>query len=176
MMTSAVGMLKEVLQAHDQVILENAVLLYQEGLKLTPETHSQWWRILWELSDALIIQFHLTGNLAQVDEAVSCLRQVQQAKPNRSICLAAALMTGHEGQIGLLHQAEGTNFEQQVVQNDQKAQELMEHEQDLWGLFQMHDDLINLEEAVRTWQEAELLLSLGHGSRGGLLNYLANAV
>ncbi|KAJ7844825.1 hypothetical protein B0H13DRAFT_2286274 [Mycena leptocephala] len=176
MMTSAVGMLKEVLQAHDQATLENAVFLYQEGLKLTPKTHSQWWRILWELSDALLIQFHLTGNLEQVDEAVLCLRQVQQAKPNRSICLAAALMTGHKGQIGLSHQAEGTNIEQQLIQNDQKAQDLMEHGQDLLGLFQMHHDLINLEAAVRTWQEAELLLSLGHGSRGGLLNNLAAAV
>jgi hypothetical protein len=82
MMTTAVMMLKEVLQAHDQATLENAILLYQEGLKLTPETHSQHWRILWELSDALLIQFYLTWNLAQFDGAVSYLRQVQLAKSN----------------------------------------------------------------------------------------------
>jgi hypothetical protein len=52
MMTTAVKMLKEVLQAHDQATPDNAILLYQEGLKLTPETHSQQWRILCELSDA----------------------------------------------------------------------------------------------------------------------------
>ncbi|KAJ7458199.1 CHAT domain-containing protein [Mycena latifolia] len=176
MMTSAVVMLKEVLQAHDQAILENAILLYQEGLKLTPETHSQQWNILLELADALLIQFHLTGNLAQVDNTVSYLRQVQQAKPNRSICLIAALTTGHEGLMGLSHQAEGTGLQLEVLQNNLKALELMQLGEDLFGLFKMHHDLINLEAVVRTWREAELVLSLGHESRGRLLNNLAAAV
>ncbi|KAF7344115.1 CHAT domain-containing protein [Mycena venus] len=177
MMTSAVMILKEVLQAHDQAKLETAIFLYQEGLKQTPETHSHQWRILWELSDALLIQFHLTGNLAQVDNAISYLRQVQQAKPNRSsICLSAALMTGHTGPMGLLHLVEGANLELEVIQNDQKALDLMQLEQDFFELFHRHHDLNKLEAAVRTWREAEWLLSLGHESRGDLLNRLAVAL
>ncbi|KAJ6546223.1 CHAT domain-containing protein [Mycena vulgaris] len=176
MMTSAVMLVKEVLQAHDQATLETAILLYQEGLKLTPETHFQRWRILWELAHALLIQFNLTGNLAQVEEAISYLRQVQQAKPNRSICLLAALTTGHERLMGTGHQAEVVHLQREVIQNDQKAAELMYLGEDLSALFETHHEMINLEGAVRTWQEAELLLAWGHEFRGGLLNNLATAV
>ncbi|KAJ7210756.1 hypothetical protein GGX14DRAFT_624867 [Mycena pura] len=172
MTTSACMMLKEVLQAHNQATLETAILLYQEGLKLTPKTHCQHWRILWELSDALLIQYHLTGNVAQADEAVSCLRLVQQVKPNRSICLCAALMTG---QIGLSHLVEGTGLQQEVLRKNEKALDLIQLGHVSMTLFEMHHESTNCEVAMRTWQEAELLLSWGHESRGRLLNNLAAA-
>ncbi|KAJ7448838.1 tetratricopeptide repeat-containing protein [Mycena galericulata] len=176
MMTGAVRMLKEFLQAHNQVTLETAILLYQEGLKLTAETHFQWWRVLWELSDALLIQFHHTGNPSQVHEAISFLKQVQKAKVNRSICLFAALITGHEGILGLLNQAEVTGLSHKVVQNNKKALDMMQLGQDFWELFKTHHNSIHLEAAMKNWREAELLLSWGHESRGRLLNLLAAAV
>ncbi|KAJ7501312.1 hypothetical protein B0H11DRAFT_1908186 [Mycena galericulata] len=147
MMTSAVMMLKEFLQAHSQATLENSILLYQEGLKLTAETHFQRWRMLWELSDALLIQFHHTGNLLQLDEAISCLKQVKKAKANWSICLFASLITGHEGVLGHLHQAEATGLAQEVVQNNQKAQDLMQLGQGFLELFKMDHDSIHLNTA-----------------------------
>ncbi|KAJ7939715.1 CHAT domain-containing protein [Mycena leptocephala] len=40
----------------------------------------------------------------------------------------------------------------------------------------MQHNYVNLAAAVRTWQEAEALLSWGHKGRGSLLNNLANAL
>ncbi|KAJ7906427.1 hypothetical protein B0H13DRAFT_1880582 [Mycena leptocephala] len=176
MMTSAVMMLKEFLQAHNQETLETSILLYQEGLKLTAETHFPQWRILWELSDALLIQFHHTGNLEQVHEAISCLRQVQKAKANHSVCLLAALISGHENTVVRLHQAEAARLAEEMVENDQKALDLIKLGEYSLELFEIHHDSIHLEEGVRNWQEAELLSSWGHRSRGTLLNDLACAV
>ncbi|KAJ7920919.1 hypothetical protein B0H13DRAFT_1867204 [Mycena leptocephala] len=151
MMITAVNMFKEVFHAHDQATLENAIFLYHEALELAPKSYFQQWRILRELAEALLIHFHLTGNLTQLNEAVSCLREVQQAKPTQSICLSAALMMSHEGPLGLLHYMEGISVQQE------------------------HHDMINLEAAVRTLQEAESLLSWGHEARGRLLNNLGVA-
>ncbi|KAJ7501555.1 tetratricopeptide repeat-containing protein [Mycena galericulata] len=176
MMTSAVMMLKEFLQAHNQATLETAILLYQESLKLTAETHFQRWRILWELSDVFLFQFHHTGNLTQVDEAISCLRQVQKAKVNHSICLLVALISGHEDVLMRLHFGEARRLAKEMVQNDQKGVDLMLLGQSCWELFELHYDFIHLEAAVKNWQEAELLLSWGNRDRGNLLNYLAVAL
>ncbi|KAJ7190811.1 CHAT domain-containing protein [Mycena pura] len=175
MMTRAVLLLADFLHALDLKILENAILLYRKASKPISESYIERWKILWELSAALLLQFHLTGHLAQVDEAVSCLRQVQQTKPNRSICLVAALMTGHQGLIGVLHQKEGMALQLEVIQNDQKAVDLMKLGRDHLELYEMHQDLINLEAAVKMGQEAESLLSWGHENRASLLNYLAVA-
>ncbi|KAJ7478768.1 tetratricopeptide repeat-containing protein [Mycena galericulata] len=174
MMTSAVMMLKEFLQAHNQATLETAIQLYQEGLKLTEETHAQQWRMLWELSDALLIQFHHTGNMSQLFEAISCLKEVQKAKGNRSICLFAALITGHGGLPRVLHQA--TGLAKEVVQNDKKTQDLIQLGQGFWGLFQIDHDSIHLDATIKNLQEAELLLAWGRKSRGSLLLILAGVV
>ncbi|KAJ7438299.1 CHAT domain-containing protein [Mycena galericulata] len=177
MMASAVMMLKEFLQAHSQATLETSILLYQEGLKLADEAHAQQWRMLQELSDALLIQFHHMGNLSQLDEAISCLRHVQKAKANRSICLVAALITGHDGVLlRHLEESEATGLAQEVVQNNEKALDLIQLGQSFWELFEMDYNSMHLDSAVNNWQDAELLLSWGHKSRGMLLNRLASAV
>ncbi|KAJ7208680.1 tetratricopeptide repeat-containing protein [Mycena pura] len=175
MMNSAVFMLKEFFQAHDTPLLENAILLYQETVQL-PESHFPRWKALSELSDALLIQFHLTGNAALVNEAISCLKQVRQTKPNRSICLFAALITCHEGPMALLYKTEGPTLQREVIQIDQMAQVMWQQGQHLMNLFKMHHDLTKLEAAVKIWQMAESLLSLGYKSRDSLLNSLGTAL
>ncbi|KAJ6626151.1 hypothetical protein B0H10DRAFT_1941998 [Mycena sp. CBHHK59/15] len=64
--------------------LDTALLCYQEALS-TLNGRLEQWIVFWELSEALLIKFYLTGNEVYVDEAIAHLRYVQQSKFNRTI-------------------------------------------------------------------------------------------
>ncbi|KAJ7914387.1 CHAT domain-containing protein [Mycena leptocephala] len=165
-MKSAVGMLTDFHGAHDSATLATAIMLYQEALKLFPESYAQRWEILWELSEGLLIQFRFTGNMAQLDEAISCLWQVQEMKPNRSICLCAALIADYRGPMAqvYLHQASG--LQKQIWENNDKAKE------HAGQLFEAANDILDLDACVAVMEEAELLLSWRHELRAVILHAL----
>ncbi|KAJ7438156.1 CHAT domain-containing protein [Mycena latifolia] len=152
--------------AHDWAALANAIMLYQEALKLLPENYPQRWKILWELADGLMIQFHLTGNEEQHDEAVICLLEMHPIKPNRSICLCAALLAGYHPTALYM----GIDLTRDWAQNNMKAVELADRGAELLQLFiTSQDDSLNLDTAIQALEEAESLLSWGHHERPALL-------
>ncbi|KAJ6526886.1 tetratricopeptide repeat-containing protein [Mycena vulgaris] len=176
MMKNGVIMLTGFREAHDQVKLENAIKLYQEAMKLFPESYLQQWRVLWELSEGLLIQFLLTGKVAQLDEAVSCLQQVQQFKPNKSICLCAAFTMGYKGAMSRSYLEESIKLSQQIFERNLRALELAQHGRESYELFQMSHDILNLDVAVRKLEEAESLLSWGHKAQAEVLNDLGTCL
>ncbi|KAJ7246075.1 tetratricopeptide repeat-containing protein [Mycena rebaudengoi] len=172
MMKNAASILVDFLQVHDQVLLENAILLYKEALKLLPDSHSEHWKIMWELSEGLLIQFHLTDNVAPLEEAIACLHQVQRNKPNRLICLCAALATGYKGPNGQSNMLMAMDLVNRIVHRNAKALKMAQVGQAAFRSFNMDLDLMKLEAAVRDLGEAEFLLSWGHSKRAPLLNQL----
>ncbi|KAJ7253856.1 CHAT domain-containing protein [Mycena rebaudengoi] len=172
MMKNATSILTDFLQVHDQVLLENAILLYKEALKLLPESHPEHWNITWELSEGLLIQFHLTGNVAPLEEAIGCLYQVQQNKPNRLICLCAALATGYEGPNVQSNMLMAMKLANKIAHSNAKALKMAQAGQAYFGAFNMDFDLTKLDAAVKNLEEAESLLSWGHNKRAPLLNQL----
>ncbi|KAJ7253870.1 CHAT domain-containing protein [Mycena rebaudengoi] len=172
MMKNAASILVDFLQVHDQVLLENAIFLYKEALKLLPESHSEHWKIMWELSEGFLIQFHLTDNVAPLEEAIACLHQVQRNKPNRLICLCAALETGYKGPNGQSNMLMAMDLVNRIAHRNAKALKMAQVGQAAFRSFNIDLDLMKLEAAVRDLGEAESLLSWGHSKRAPLLNQL----
>src|ERR1700761_3632740 len=121
MIKNTTMILTNFLHAHDQAMLKDAILLYQEALELLPESHLQRWKMLWGLSEGLLIQYHLTGNVTLLEEAIACLRQVQQIKPNHSICLCAALATGCKGPSAQSNMLMAMDLANHIVHRNAKA-------------------------------------------------------
>ncbi|KAJ7257747.1 hypothetical protein C8J57DRAFT_1647484 [Mycena rebaudengoi] len=92
----AVASVAEVHQAPDHDTLANAITLYEEALKLLPTSDFRCHRILWEISEGLLILFHTTGNLSQLDQAQHYLAQLRQLTLKPSLLLFAGLMLRDE--------------------------------------------------------------------------------
>jgi hypothetical protein len=70
-------------------MLDSVISLLREVLSSVPEH----WKSLCSLSDALLIRFHVRGEVADAEEAIEMLRQLHSIRPNRTLCLCAALLT-----------------------------------------------------------------------------------
>ncbi|KAJ7447309.1 CHAT domain-containing protein [Mycena galericulata] len=151
---------------------------------------SEQWIILWELSEALLIKFYLTGNDMHVDEAIAHLRHVQQSKFNRTIGLCAALehlteaveiyeeamkLLGKwslEGAIETWREAESLLS----WGNGQRAMTLGGLGDLLEGRFDQYRDPQDIEDAIQLYREALDLCVSPHPDRGMLLYHLASAL
>ncbi|KAJ6589617.1 CHAT domain-containing protein [Mycena capillaripes] len=165
-------LLTDFLQAHDHTMLENAILLNKEALKLLQESHLERWKLLCELSEGLLLQFHLTGDVLPLEEAITCLQQVQHDKPNRLICLCAALATGYKGPTAQSNMLLAMNLANRISHSNAKALKMVQAGEAFFRTFNMELDLMKLDAAVRNLEEAESLLAWGHSKRGPLLNQL----
>ncbi|KAJ7120831.1 CHAT domain-containing protein [Mycena epipterygia] len=175
-MQSGLAMLTEFHQAHYQSTLEDAIMLYREAQALFPESHPLQWKVLWELSEGLLIQFWLTGNVAQVEEAISCLEQVQKTKPNQLVYLCAALMAGYEAPKGFSYVLHGMDLVQQIAKNTQKGLTLVQRSVEFLVQFNMSRDIQFLEKHVRKLEEAEPFLPSVHKGRAVVLDILGKGL
>ncbi|KAF8180263.1 CHAT domain-containing protein [Mycena galopus ATCC 62051] len=163
-------MLTDFHQAHDQDTLNNAIFLYKEALDIFPESYPQRWKILSELAEGLLIQFHLSGNMVQRDKAFSYLLQVQQIKPNQSFF---ALITGYQVPM-TPSQAKKLSLE--TNQNHTKALKKMHAGAELLIEYEKTPDLLYLDAATRVLKESESLLSWGHEGRMAVLSNLGQSL
>ncbi|KAJ7026483.1 CHAT domain-containing protein [Mycena alexandri] len=166
--------------------LDSALLCYQEALR-TLNGGLEQWMVFWELSEALIIKFYLTGNEAHVDEAITHLRYVQQSKFNRTIGLCAALVTANSKFRPPEHLKEAADLYLEIYEKDNEAEKLVEivglplgQELPLdAGIEEAEVDLVsdqdsNLDATIEICQVAESLLSWGNRQRAVTLEYLGN--
>ncbi|KAJ7193419.1 hypothetical protein GGX14DRAFT_379045, partial [Mycena pura] len=176
----ALAILTEFRQVHNQSTLEDAITLYREALLSIPKSHSMHWRVLWELSEGLLIQYWHTGDVAQVEEAISCLQQAQETKPNRLPSLRAALLAAYKAPAPRGHQPEYTRravfLFQRMAENDNKGLALVSESLEFRKQFERSQNVQHFEKFVRTLEEAESLLSWGHRGRDALLGILPNSL
>ncbi|KAJ7306714.1 CHAT domain-containing protein [Mycena albidolilacea] len=177
-MRSALVMLTEFHPVDNQSTLEDAIMLYREVLSLIPKSHPMHWRVLWELSEGLLLQYWLSGNIAQVEEAISCLQQAQETRPNRLTSLCAALIAAYEAPApkGQYYMSRGVVLYQQIVKNDKNSLTLLRSSQEFRRQFEISQDIQHFEKYVRTLEEAESLLSWGHPGRAVILVALAGGL
>ncbi|KAJ6484187.1 CHAT domain-containing protein [Mycena sanguinolenta] len=166
-MATAALILKGIFPIDHTSKLDTALACYQEALS-TLKGHSEQWIALWELSEALLIKFYLTGQDAYVDEAITHLRCVQQTKFNRTIGLCAALVTAYNETRPAKHCIEAAEVFLTIYEKDEEARKLMEKVDP-----QLQQEW-NLEGAIETCKEAESLLSWGNGQRAMVLGCLGN--
>ncbi|KAJ6484145.1 CHAT domain-containing protein [Mycena sanguinolenta] len=166
-MATAALILKGIFPIDHTSKLDTALACYQEALS-TLKGHSEQWIALWELSEALLIKFYLTGQDAYVDEAITHLRCVQQTKFNRTIGLCAALVTAYNETWPAKHCIEAAEVFLTIYEKDEEARKLMEKVDP-----QLQQEW-NLEGAIETCKEAESLLSWGNGQRAMVLGCLGN--
>ncbi|KAJ7120805.1 CHAT domain-containing protein [Mycena epipterygia] len=180
----AAGLLPDFYQAADWTTLENTIFLYHEALTLWPGSHAHRWRWLWELSEALLMQFRITGDLPQLDEAICHLQEVKLLQPNRSSCLLAALTAKNQRVMCLRRQAEAAGLLNGATQSDSEAIELL-HSAVLgllWivlgKLFEHQGNIADLDMQIEVLQEllAFQLAPHFHFDRSHVLHGLARAV
>ncbi|KAJ7208554.1 CHAT domain-containing protein [Mycena pura] len=175
MMISALDILRGFHQAVDLATLENAITLYQEALSLQAPSHQKWICSM-ELTEALLMQFHCTGDMAQVDEAVTCMRQCTLMQQNLTFRLGTALL--EQAQIEDRNRRrqyilEAAEVLQKASMSDQRAIQFMRTGQDLSQVFQQTKNTRDIDAAIGNLRQATLLLSSGHALQGSLLGELA---
>ncbi|KAJ7824828.1 CHAT domain-containing protein [Mycena leptocephala] len=166
--------------------LDSALLCYQEAL-CTLNGGVEQWMVFWELSEALIIKFYLTGNEAYVDEAITHLRYVQQSKFNRTIGLCAALVTANSKFRPPEHLKAAADLYLEIREKDDEAEKLVEivglplgQELPLDAAIEeaevdlLSDQDSSLDVTIEVCQMAESLLSWGNRQRAVTLEYLGN--
>ncbi|KAJ7856143.1 hypothetical protein B0H13DRAFT_1902794 [Mycena leptocephala] len=169
---------EEPLEPHtiDRATLEKAIQLYHEALTLWPVSHTHRWRWLWELSEVLLMQFHITGDLAQLDEAICHLREVQRLQPNRRFCLLAVLTTRNQRAMVLENLVEVNGLMESAAQSDQEATELFHTGQDFYRVFQQSGDILAIDSAAIKLQAARWQASWGHPLLSSVLIVLSNVL
>ncbi|KAJ7144006.1 CHAT domain-containing protein [Mycena epipterygia] len=170
MTAMAMLILGNLFQPDSAVLSEHAILLCRQALN-SQEIDSKSWRLLQALSEALIIKFHLTNSDAHVDEAITCLRQVHQAKPNHSTWLCGALVTCS----GETHLQEAWDLNRERQGGDIIAWKSMQLGYRLMKLYQQGDSA-KLDEVIQAWRKAASLLSYGNKERESLLHDLGLAL
>ncbi|KAJ6559348.1 hypothetical protein B0H10DRAFT_1930375 [Mycena sp. CBHHK59/15] len=162
----------------DLSTLDTAILLHREALSLRAASDPNQWRSLFELSDALLIGFRLTGRDEDLYESIALLRQLHLMRPNRSLCLCAALITGlrADGPIDPAQLQEATQLFDEAMDSNNKAVQLWESGTDFLRIFQQSNNLFDLDAAVSSLEEAEHYMSWGHENRAVMTNNLALAL
>ncbi|KAJ7896193.1 CHAT domain-containing protein [Mycena leptocephala] len=163
----AQSMVRNFCQAVDQENLRTVITMYQEALALQGGTHPQQWMTLFELSEALLMCYHVTDDMTQVHEAISSLRKVREIKPNRSLWLCAALITGNYK----THLPEANRIMTQVIKthNDgiQSSMSAVE------SMSELSNSVRDMDTTLATFRKAEMLLVWKHPVYLKLLNGLA---
>ncbi|KAJ7227002.1 CHAT domain-containing protein [Mycena pura] len=189
-MTLASDLLTSVHRAFDIGVLENAIALYKETLSLQVVSHEQHWRSLLELSEALLMQYHFTGDMSQLEEAFQTLGNIQDLETAVANLRKATLLLSwghmHRGAIlGELGRMLSIRFEQKNDFKDlEEATELKREVLALHpashplhsGSFQWKGDFKDIEEAIELHREALALCPAPHPDHGIFLNNLANAI
>ncbi|KAJ6529165.1 CHAT domain-containing protein [Mycena vulgaris] len=179
-MILAVEILASFHQALNLEILAKTITLYRETLMSTVVPHPQRWRALLELSEALLMRFFCSRDMAQAREAVSCMRQGVLMQPNLSVCLVAALLASAHIQSAKMpgdpYIWEAANCLNKALESDQKALKLSQAGHNFATVFQRSGDVQDIDDAVANLQQATSLLSWGHASRGSVHGELAGAL
>ncbi|KAJ7205706.1 CHAT domain-containing protein [Mycena pura] len=179
-MILAVEILASFHQALNLEILAKTITLYRETLLSTVLPHPQRWRALLELSQALLMRFFCSHDMAQAREAVSCIRQGVLMQPNLSVCLVAALLASAHIQSAKMpadpYIWEAANYLNKAMDSDQKALTLSQAGHNFATVFQQSGDVQDIDDAVANLQQATSLLSWGHASRGSVHGELAAAL
>ncbi|KAJ7913657.1 CHAT domain-containing protein [Mycena leptocephala] len=157
--------------------LDSALLCYQEAL-CTLKGGVEQWMVFWELSEALIIKFYLTGNGPIY---------VQQSKFNRTIGLCAALVTANSKFRPPEHLKEAADLYLEIREKDDEAEKLVEivglplgQELPLDAAIEeaevdlLSDQDSSLDVTIEVCQVVESLLSWGNRQRAVTLEYLGN--
>ncbi|KAF8196335.1 CHAT domain-containing protein [Mycena galopus ATCC 62051] len=181
-MSFAASLLLGFYQAVDWTTLETTIFLYHEALSLWPASRTHHWKWLWELSEALQMQFRITGDLAQLDEAIYHLR--------RNLALQRPRHPGQSGFLNNLARTLFTGFNQQADTTDIALQEALALQAPIYpdrstflnniataalNRFQQQGDPKDIDEAIAHYGEALMLRAPPHPNRINTLYNFASA-
>ncbi|KAJ7715157.1 hypothetical protein DFH07DRAFT_1015389 [Mycena maculata] len=177
MMAFASDILPRFNQAVDSENLKTSIFLHREALA-SRAAHPQRWSSLLELSDALLIEFRMTGELTGLQEAISLLKELHVIQPNRWASLCAALvMEGVKLADPLqMWKLEAVDLFRNAMKCDEEAMDLGTSGAGFVEAFKNSGDLSALDTGIAQLKEAQFTLSWGHSGKGRILNSLADAV
>ncbi|KAJ7737592.1 CHAT domain-containing protein [Mycena maculata] len=175
MMELASDILTHFNQAVDLGTLNNSIFLHREALAFWVG-HPEHWKSLLELSEALLIQFRVAGDMEALQEAVSLLRDHHLIQPNRWASLCVALIMEGTQTSNHLWMQEFRALGQKAMESDKKAIALGISGTNLLQVFQQSGNPTDPDASIALLKEGQFQLSWGQQNRGTSLNNLAIAV
>ncbi|KAJ7607088.1 CHAT domain-containing protein [Mycena polygramma] len=169
-MTSALEELTLFNQTVNLDHLTSASSLYRQTISVEEISAEQKGTALLELAQALLMHFyHTAADEANVNCAVSHLKEAVEIQPNLAIFLVAGLLTAaqihshtNEGRVCLL---EATDLLGQTVRINKEALQLAHAGQESCSLFEQSGDKKEIDAAIANVEQAIWCLSFGHPSQ-----------
>ncbi|KAJ7737609.1 CHAT domain-containing protein [Mycena maculata] len=175
MMKLASDILTHFNQAVDSMTLNNSIFLHREALAFSAR-HPEYCRSLLELSEALLIQFRVAGDMEVLEEVVSLLQELHLIQPNRWASLCVALITEDTQTSNQLWMQEILALNQKAIQSDEEAIALVISGTDFLQVFQQSGNPSDLDAGIAQLKQAWFQLSWGHPHHDSSLSNLASAV
>ncbi|KAJ7783932.1 CHAT domain-containing protein [Mycena maculata] len=175
MMELASDILTHFNQAVDSMTLNNSIFLHREALAF-PGRHPEHWKSLLELSEALLIEFRVAGDMKALQEAVSLLRELHLIQPNRWASLCMALMMEGTQTSNDLQMPEIWALCQKAIESDAETMALGISGTNLVQVFEQSGKPSDLDAGIAQLKEAQFRLSWGHPGCGSSLSDVASAV
>ncbi|KAJ6489364.1 CHAT domain-containing protein, partial [Mycena vulgaris] len=187
-LSHASSLITEFNQSMDSATLDKIISLYQDATSSLAAADSNNWKLLWELSDALLLRFGIAGHNKDLDEAVSLLKDAE-----------SKLSWGHSLRWGIINDLAMALWRRFNLGADAKdldsAFELHEEALSLCPLlhpnrgtslhnlacvlgtrFENQGNVQNIDDAVELLRAALALYAVPHANRGCCLTNLADAI
>ncbi|KAJ7774138.1 CHAT domain-containing protein [Mycena maculata] len=176
MVTFASHIFEHFNQAMESGTLNTSIFLHRKALAYRVPSHPERWRSLLELSEALLSEFHVTGVMKALQEAISLLRELHLIQPNRWASLCVALIMEGTQTSSHLWTQEILALGQRAIESDGEAIALGVSGTDFVQVFQQSGNLSDLDVGIAQLKEGHFQLSWGHPTWVAVINNLASAV
>ncbi|KAJ7082300.1 CHAT domain-containing protein [Mycena epipterygia] len=134
------------------------------------------WDSLHDLSEVLLLRFHINGSAEDLDECIYIARKLYQLLPTRYSCLCAALLTCSDGIFNPSRSLEAIQLCFTRADVDTRAIEFAQAGTELLIDAVQSGNSTHVDSAIEQFQGAECLLSWGHSARPHVLDQLVAAL
>jgi hypothetical protein len=179
----SVTLLEDFRQSAQSSSISTAIFLYEDVLSSQSPTNPKRVPTLFNLSDALVMQFHLTGNINDLDEGISHLQEAIRLPlvpvPERIRCLislAASVCLRFYQTNDLQDMLWACHLFRDAHKEDIEAHKAFSHGTHLVSIFRQSGVLEDLERGVEYLYTSLGLRSAPHPHRSSSLGELANAL
>ncbi|KAF7362571.1 CHAT domain-containing protein [Mycena venus] len=161
-------------QSVDLQTLDIGIALHRTALSLWDPSSIHRFQSLFELSSSLLIRFHRSGEIQNLEESIALLRQLLDIRPNRILCLVAALLvTEPHRSLTASQLSEAYRLTRKSLQSGNEAFNFCRSGKESWKAFRESGNLSSLRDAVSAFEQCETLLSWGDVGRAEALTLLA---
>ncbi|KAJ7107528.1 CHAT domain-containing protein [Mycena epipterygia] len=152
--------------------LDTVIVLYKEALSAQDSLGPDALKTLRQVTNAHLMHSRATGDMEDVQESISLLRQLYMAHPNQVSCLCAALLS----EVRITNVLEASVLIQETSKLDTDGVELGQDGAEFLVVFQQAGHDSNLDMAISTLETAAALVTWGHEHQASIIGNLGAAL